>query len=76
MAEDIRKNYVLNTAANFFSKNPDDLSRYADNKHLTKFLDDLNILCLLINISNKEVTLTTKVICLINSIFIRTKSKS
>jgi dynein heavy chain 2 len=60
MAEDIRKSYILTTAANFFAKDPDNFLKYSDNKHLTKFLDDLNILILIVNVASKEVTITTK----------------
>ena len=63
MIEDQRKAYLLSTAANFFGKDVDDLLRYSDNKNLVKFLDDLNVLLLIVNIAtnNKEVTFTCKV---------------
>ena len=36
---------MLTTAANFFSKDPEDFKhRYAEDKSLNKFLDDLSVL--------------------------------
>jgi hypothetical protein len=61
MADDKRKRYILNTAANFFSKDPEDFKqKYAGDKYLSKFLDDLNVLALILN-GGKEVTFTTRV---------------
>ena len=60
-ADDLRKHYILSTAANFFSRDQKEFMRLADDRHLTKFLDDLNLLMLVIN-THKEITITTKVI--------------
>ena len=60
-ADDLRKSYILTTAANFFSKDPKDFLKLSDDRHLTKFLDDLNILMLVIN-TQGGISLTTKVI--------------
>ena len=58
-ADDQRRHYILTTAANFFSRDPKEFLRMADDRHLGKFLDDLNILMLVINV-HKEITITTK----------------
>lgn len=60
MAEDIRKTYILSTTANFFSKDVNDFQKFAYDKNLTKFLDDLNVLALIVN-ANREITFTTRV---------------
>jgi hypothetical protein len=61
MTDDKRKRYMLTTAANFFSKDPEDFKqRYADDKSLNKFLDDLSVLALILN-GGKEITFTTRV---------------
>ena len=65
-ADDLRKQYVLTTAANFFSKDPREFSKLSDDRHLNKFLDDLNVLMLVINTQN-GINLTTKVNFLIYS---------
>jgi hypothetical protein len=62
MTDDKRKRYILTTAANFFSKDPEEFKqRYAGDKHLSKFLDDLNVLALILN-GGKEISFTTRVI--------------
>jgi len=58
--EDLRKNFILTTAANFFSRDPREFFKLSDDRHLSKFLDDLNLLMLVINAQN-NITLTTKV---------------
>ena len=58
--EDSRKIYILTTAANFFSRDPREFSKLSDDRHLSKFLDDLNLLMLVINAQN-SITITTKV---------------
>ena len=61
MSEDIRKTYVLSTAANYFGKNADDFLRFANDKNLAKFLDDINVLVLVVTYSKHEVAFTIKV---------------
>ena len=61
MDSDARKLYILSTAANFFQKDPNDFAKkFSSEKSLSKFLDDLNILILVIN-STREITFTIKV---------------
>lgn len=60
-SEDIRKTYVLSTAANYFGKNPDDFLKFANDKNLAKFLDDINTLVLVVTYSKHEVAFTIKV---------------
>ena len=61
MEDDIRKYYVLSTTANIFQKDPNDfVKKYFNEKNLTKFLDDLNVLLLVVN-STREITFTIKV---------------
>lgn len=59
MSEDIRKAYILNTAANFFSKDPNEFQKHTSDKNLVKFLDDLNVLALVVN-ATREVTFTIR----------------
>lgn len=61
MSDDIRKTFILNTAANYFSKDPTDFEKYSSDKNLSKFLDDLSVLTLVINF-HKDITFTIKVI--------------
>jgi hypothetical protein len=58
--EDLRKNYILTTAANFFSRDQREFFKFSDDRQLSKFLDDLNLLMLVINAHN-NITITTKV---------------
>lgn len=64
MSNDIRKTFILNTAANFFSKDPSEFERYESDKNLSKFLDDLSVLTLVINY-HKDIIFTTKVMILL-----------
>lgn len=60
MTDDRRKNHILNTVASFFSKDPNELKqRHVDDRHLNKFLDDLNVPALIIT-GGKEISMTTK----------------
>lgn len=60
MDDDVRKNYILSTAANFFQKDPNEFGKkFFNEKNLSKFLDDLNILLLVIN-SSRDITFTIK----------------
>jgi hypothetical protein len=61
MSEDSRKLFILTSAANLFSKSPSDFHKYENDKHLERFLNDLNTLLLIVNYS-KEITFTTKVL--------------
>jgi hypothetical protein len=58
-ADDLRKHYILTTAANFFSKETKEFLKHADDRHLAKFLDDLNVLMLVVNNTN-GIAITTK----------------
>lgn len=61
MDNDLRKQYILATSANFFQKDPNDFAKkFSNEKSLAKFLDDLNVLILVIN-SSREITFTIKV---------------
>jgi hypothetical protein len=63
MSNDSRKNFILKTSANFFSKKTDDfVEKFSNEKNIDKFLDDFDISLLIVNISpEKEVTFTVKV---------------
>ena len=71
MAEDLRKKYVLTTAANYFSRQPDEFLKFEKDKHVTRFLDDMNTIILVasvardISFSNKVFFLKYKIIFLI-----------
>ena len=61
MEDDVRKDYILTTASNFFAKEPKEFfKKFAADKHVTKFLDDLNVFMLVVNAASKEITFTTK----------------
>ena len=60
MAEDYRKTYVLTTAANYFSRKPDDFLKFLNEKHLTRFLDDLNTIILVVNVA-RDISFSNKV---------------
>ena len=60
MAEDFRKKYILTTAANYFSRQPDEFSKYSNDKHLTRFLDDLNTIILVVNLA-RDISFSNKV---------------
>ncbi len=61
MEDDVRKDYILSTASNFFAKDAKEFSKkFFHDKHLSKFLDDLSVLLLVVNYSSKEITFTTK----------------
>lgn len=60
MADDLRKTHILTTAANFFARDPKEFLKQMFDKHLDKFLDDLNVLMLVIN-ATREISITTKV---------------
>ena len=62
MEDDVRKYHILSTTANFFQKDPNDfLKKYYTEKYLATFLDDLNVLLLVIN-STREISFTIKVL--------------
>ena len=61
MDDDVRKNFILITAANYFSLEPKEFTKkfYTD-RQLGKFLDDLNVIFLIVN-SSGEIRFTIKV---------------
>jgi hypothetical protein len=60
MADDYRKKYVLTTASNYFSRQPDEFLKYSNEKHLSKFLDDLNTILLVVNVA-RDISFSNKV---------------
>ena len=62
MEDDVRKEYVLTTASNFFSKDPKDfVKKISGEKHVGRFVDDINTLILVVNKANSEYNFTSKV---------------
>lgn len=60
MGDDVRRRYILTTAANYFSREADEFLRYSNEKHLTRFLDDLNTVLLTVNVA-RDISFTNKV---------------
>ncbi len=61
MENDVRKDYIISSAASFFSKDPNKFaSKLAGTKHIAKFIDDITSLVLVCNKVSGEYTFTSK----------------
>jgi dynein heavy chain 2 len=58
MEDDKRKKYLIKLASNFFKRDANDFQKVASDKELSKFLDDLNTLVLVVN-TNPDIKFTT-----------------
>lgn len=62
MEDDVRKEYILTTASNFFLKDPREFAKkISGEKHVGRFVDDINTLILVVNKTSGEYNFTSKV---------------
>lgn len=59
MEDDKRKKYIFKIASNFFKRDVNDFQKFASDRELDRFLDDLNTLILVINI-NRDIKFVTE----------------
>lgn len=61
MEDDVRKEYIISTAANFFSKELASFTKkISGEKHILKFLDDISVFILSVNKISGEYSFTSK----------------